>query len=164
MNLSVLIIGTLVVALFLLPFVLAGVGKNKNLKHVKKVLMSIASEHNCNISKSDFWSDSAIGIDESKNEVLFVYISMGKQNVQYVKLANYKSCKINNFSRTVNDISGNHTAIDRLELELTPVEKEKPTVKLDLYSAERSKLYTDELEIAEKWASTLNRMMKTRNK
>lgn len=156
MSVSVIIIGTLLVAMFVLPFFLVGIGKNNNQKQFKTILANLAEEHSCKITQSEFWTDSAIGLDEATNDLFYVHSYSGKPMGQHINLSRYKGCKVNNYSRHVKDNLGNHTAIDRLELELTPLEKGKSHLILEFFSADGSKLFSNEFEVVEKWSKLIN--------
>lgn len=156
MSISIAIIGLVIIALFVLPFFLVGVGKNKGQKHLKQALLKIAEEHSCNISEYELWTSSAIGIDETTNNLFFVHLHNDIETAKHIKLSDFRICKINNYSRVTKDREGNHTAIDRLELELTPFEKVKPVTILEFFNADDSKLYSNELMMVEKWAQIIN--------
>jgi hypothetical protein len=161
---STILIGTFVVALFILPFFLFGMSKNKEKKHLKDALSKIAEENKCNISISDYWADSAIGLDESSNHLFFVHAYNGKEMVQHLFLHNYRGCTVKNYSRNIKDNVGDHRAIDKLELELTPVERGKPTERLEFFNSDGNKLHSDELIVTEKWSSIINKHVKIVNK
>jgi hypothetical protein len=160
---STILIGTFVVALFILPFFLVGIGKNKEKKHLKDALSKIAEENKCNISISDYWADSAIGLDEHNNHLFFVHTYNGKEMVQHLFLHNYRGCTVKNFSRNIKDSDGDHRAIDKLELELTPVERGKPIERLEFFNSEGNKLHSNELLATEKWRDIINKRVNTRS-
>lgn len=159
---STILIGILVIILFILPFVLVGVGKNKEKKHQMEVLFRTAEDFKCNISQYDYWTDSAIGLDEMANHLFFLHTSNGKEIVQHLLLQDFKCCAVKNFSRNITDREGDHRAIDRLDLEFTPIDKGKPIVHLEFFNSEGNKLHTDELLITEKWSGIVNNRIKNR--
>ena len=71
MDIQTTIIGVIILLLCLLPFLLLGV-KNKNKrKKVFQILLDIAKRNQTYINKSEFWSQSVIGIDTSKKILFF---------------------------------------------------------------------------------------------
>lgn len=162
MSISIIIIGMLVIAMFILPFLLVGIGKNNGQKQLKRALYKVASDNNSTLSKVEFMSSSAIGIDENTNDLFFVQTYNGVETFKHLKLSKFKSCKINKYGREVKDREDNHTAIDRIDLELIPVEKGKSSTILEVFNAEGSVLYSNELAIVEIWQQIINEKLTIR--
>jgi hypothetical protein len=154
---STILIGTFVVALFILPFFLMEISKNKGKKHLKEALNKIAEDNKCNITQSEFWTDSAIGLDENTNHLFFVHTFNGKETIQHLLLQDYRNCKVNNISRNIKDRQGDHKAIDRIELEFSPIDKSKPETFLEFFNSEGNKFHTDELMVSEKWSGIVRK-------
>jgi hypothetical protein len=154
---STIIIGILVVALFILPFFLMGISGNKDKKQLREALCKIAEENKSNLSLTEYWTDSAMGLDENTNHLFFVHTFNGKETLKHLNLKEYKFCKVNNFSRNIKDSNGDHRAIDKLEIELTPLEKGKRIELLEIFNSDGSKFHTYELAVAEKWTTIINK-------
>jgi hypothetical protein len=151
MNITVIFIGIVLITLFILPFVLVGIGKNKEQKMLNSLLLKLADDNNCKILQAEYWSDSAIGLDETGNNLFFVHRGNSQVNSEYIKLADVKSCSIRNHSRNVKMMEGNHMAIDKLELVFMKKEKNSPETVLEFFNADGTKLYSDEVMLVEKW-------------
>jgi len=148
--------------MFVLPFLLVGIGKDKGQKQLKQVLFRIADENNCKLSKVELMSSSAIGIDETTDDLFFIQTYNGIETAKHIKLSKFRSCKINNYSRSMKDTEGNHTAIDRLDIELTPLEKGTSSIILEFFNSEGSTLFSNELAIVEEWEQIINKKLNTR--
>jgi hypothetical protein len=157
---SSILIGALVVALFILPFYLAGKSSNNDKKHLKRALNKIAEEHKCKLSQADYLSDTAIGLDENTNHLFFIHSFNGNETVQHLLLKEYKNCTVKNFSRNIKFRETDYRAIDKLELEFTPKDKGKAVVLFEFFNSEGSKLHTDELALAEKWTVIANKRVR----
>jgi hypothetical protein len=156
MSIAVLLIGIVLISLFILPFVLVGVGKNKEQKMLNRLLLKLAEDNNCKIAQSEFWTDSVIGLDETGKNLFFVHRVNSQDNSEHIKLTDVKSCSIRNHSRNVKMMEGNHMAIDKLELVFIKKEKNSPEVVLEFFNADGSKLYSDEVMLIEKWNKEVN--------
>jgi hypothetical protein len=70
MNTSITIIGLIILALFLLPWVIISRSSKGTVKRLVKDLHSEASNNELIISDCDSWGESTIGIDEKKNKII----------------------------------------------------------------------------------------------
>jgi hypothetical protein len=156
MNITIIFIGIVLIGLFILPFVLFGVGKNKDQKALTKHLLKLAEDQNCTIHNIELFSDSAVGIDEAEKNVFFVSRFNSILCSEHIRLAEVKSCSIRNQSRHIKTIDGSRSVVDKLELVFIKKEKSSSEIVLVLFNAEGSKLYTDELILVEKWCKIIS--------
>src|SRR5665648_110141 len=72
MDLSTTIIGLMILSLFILPVILiARAGKSKG-KKFEKDFFSEVSRNELKISEKDIWNEFAIGIDTSRNQIIYL--------------------------------------------------------------------------------------------
>ncbi|MBS4013274.1 MAG: hypothetical protein KGZ97_05865 [Bacteroidetes bacterium] len=153
-------VGILVAVLFILPFILLGIKKNKGGKHLKEALSKIAKENKCLITISEYLADSAIGLDEKANHLFFVHTFNGKETFQHLILSDYHHCEAKNISRNVKNSKGNFKAIDKIKLAFIPINQNKPIVDLDFFNSDENTNISDEIMVIEKWEKTINKRMK----
>lgn len=153
---STIIIGTLVLAIFTLPFFIVQYGNSSGRKHLKESLHRLANEYHCKVKVTDYWADTAIGLDEESAHLFFVHAFKGNEKAQHLNMSDYSGCRLKNLNRNIKDKQGDHRAIDRLEVELIPLVKGKPAASLEFFSSEGGKLHSNELMMAEKWVSLIN--------
>jgi hypothetical protein len=156
MNISILLIGTLLLALFFLPFILAGIGKNKEQLRLSRALKKKAAEDGCSISQIEHWTDSAIGLAEGTSDLFFVHRHNGNEIVQHIKLDDIRYCRVRKFERQTRDKSRTYSTIDKIELDLKLFDKARPEICLEFFHAEGLNYLNNELLLAEKWAKIVN--------
>lgn len=146
-----IITGLLIVTICVLPFVLMNRRHRKKEKEFLTALYSMAGNRQVKISKYDSWSNAAIGIDANKSVIFFTKrTDEGNINLQ-VELQDIRQCRIERTN------SPDYKSIDRLELFLIPKAKEKAVTALAFYNAAPgSPTLAGELQLAEKWCSTIN--------
>jgi hypothetical protein len=71
MDLGTLIVGLLSLAVCILPFAIINNNRKKGEKQILQSLSNIAIQHHCQITKHEICGEFGIGIDESKNFIMF---------------------------------------------------------------------------------------------
>ncbi len=151
-----MIIGVLLVALFLLPFILSGIGKDKDQFQLCQALKKNAGENGCSISQIEYWTDSAIGLAEGTNDLFYVHRHSGNEVVQHIKLTEIRYCRVRKIVRQIRDKRRTYSTIDKIELDLIPFDNSKPEIFLEFFYAEGSNYLNNELLLAEKWSKIVN--------
>ena len=93
MDLETSIIGIIIVAICILPFIIIGFNNSKKRKKTLQHLSDTAKNNNCTIEKSEFWHLTAIGIDQSNKMLFFtrrtddtaIYKTIDLSQIQKVK-------------------------------------------------------------------------------
>lgn len=162
MGLGNIIIGAVLVAVFVVPFMFAG-RNNKKRKNQKLLsLRAIANQHNGNISIHEFCGDFVIGMDEVKNFVFFYKKSEAKELTHFIDLAEIKNCRMHILRRE--GVKGADKVIDKLELSFTPHDKTKKVIDLEFYNTDVSSVLTGELQAIEKWSKLIADRLTQKNK
>ena len=156
MDLGTTIIGSVSVAICAIPFVITNRSKKKKVKQLLISLKDLAKEHNSEITQHDIFKYYAIGIDESKNSVSFILKNEDEEQSYYINLSTIKKCEIVKVGS-----SSVHTNkdIDKLDLKLNPIDKNKPDIMLEFYNAEISYQLSEELQSIEKWNNIINNLL-----
>ncbi|TLP80236.1 hypothetical protein [Maribacter sp. ACAM166] len=159
MELGIAAIGITCVALCAMPFVLT----NRNTKNKEKlVLMSlkdVAKQHDCEITEYEIFGHYAIGIDNVTKSVCFILNTRKVIKQQFVNLSTVNNCEITNVSRS---LAQKGKIIDRLNLNLSPIDKNKPDTVLEFYDADVNYQLSGELQSIEKWNKLIKNMLKSK--
>ena len=152
---------TITVGIFILIciilFVIINSNKKKRAKQYLLPLNELAENKDCTISLYDIWSDSVIGIDETKNIVFTIRKTKEKETNLAVNLAEIFRCRVAEVSRTSGPKEGNIKAFDRIDLVFASKDKSKADVVVEFYNANTDRLtLTGELQLAEKWCKIVN--------
>lgn len=162
MGLGNIIIGAVLMATFVVPFVLAGRSNKKGKNQMLLSLRTIANQHNSSISIHEFCGDFVIGMDELKNFVFFYKKSEGKELTNYIDLSEMKSCHVHILRRE--SLKGADKLIDKLDLSFTPHDRTKKVINLEFYNTEVSSVLTGELQAIEKWSKLISDRLTQQNK
>lgn len=162
MDLGTTIIGIICVAICAMPFILTNRSRKKKVKQQLLSLKDLAKQQNCDITQHEICGNYAIGIDQSKNFVFFQLKSSREEiKQQFVDLSAVKDCNIVNINRST---TNNSKIIERLELHLTPKDKNKPGIVLEFYNNELSYQFSGEMQSIEKWGKLVNDCLNSENK
>ena len=160
MDSGTLIMGAVLIAICVLPFVIVGRNRKKKKKQILQLLTNIAKKYNAQISRYDFCAGFAIGLDETKNAVVLYKQGQDGVTENYVNLSEIQKSRAVTTHRTVGDKDRNFNVIDRLDLVLVPIAKQKEDIKLPFFDAEDSLQMSSEMPLAEKWSDLINGRLK----
>lgn len=155
MNLQITIMGIIGVVLCAMPFIITNRNRKKKEKQMLKTLKDLAKQKGYEITEFEVCGDYVIGIDLTKNVIFFQLKSKEEVNIQFVDLSTIKKCHVSNISRT----SSNDKIIERLELILTPTEKNKPEIIFEFYNVELSYQLSGEFQSIEKWNELVQKQL-----
>lgn len=159
------IIGIVLIALCILPFIIAGYISKKRKNKILKSLREFAEKHNCNISKYDTEGQLTIGVDETNKCIFFCKKNIDKQLVnQYVDLKDILNCMILINNNPLKFREGNFGSVDKLELCFTAADRNKSDIKFEFFNSETDIRLTTEMQMAEKWMKLVNEMIKIKIK
>jgi hypothetical protein len=149
MDATSLTIGILLVAICIFPFILfSSINTKKRKKRIQN-LIEIAKANNAVIQDKDDWNQTIIGIDKTNKMLFFSKKSEEFDKFISINISELLKCRI---ERTENK----HKVLEKLELELTFASK--PTVVLEFFNIEETRLLLNELEIIQKWQTLLNKI------
>ena len=160
MDLASTIIGGILAAVCVVPFVLITQGRKKREKKMLQSLITLANQHDCKISEHEFCCDFGIGIDKTKHFVFFLKKTKTKETQQYVDLNGIQGCTVNNIGRTIRNKDGSHRVIDRLELSFIPKAKDRPAIDFEFYDADVNMQLSGQLQAVQKWSKIVDLQLK----
>jgi hypothetical protein len=149
MDSTSLTIGIILLIICVLPFILFSVNNRKKRNKRIQNLVKKAKESNATIQEKDDWNQSIIGIDKT-NKMLF----FSKKSEEFDKFItiNISDLLKSRIERTENK----HNVLEKLELELTFASK--PTVVLEFFNKDETRIILNEIEIIQKWETLLNKI------
>jgi len=151
MDLESAIVGAIVIALCIVPLIIIIWSRKKREKQLLNYLTNTANQHNSQITQYDFCGDFVIGMDEAKNYIFFSKMSKDKVDNMAIDLAEIQKCRMVKYRN-----QNNQALIERLDLNFTPVAKNKPMVNLAFFDAAVNIQLNGELQLIEKWSKTIN--------
>ena len=149
MDATSLTIGIILLIICVLPFILFSVNNNKKRKKRIENLVKKAKENNATIQEKDDWNQSVIGLDKKNKILFFSKKSEEFDKFIFINISELLLCRI---ERTENK----HKVLEKLELELTF--SSKPTVVLEFFNKNETRLILNEIEIIQKWQTLLNKI------
>jgi len=163
MNIGSTLVGLLIIILCILPFFFMGSKRKKREKQMLNDAERLAEEKNCKITYKELVRDFVLAIDE-KNKALFYYkITPEKVDKLHVNLAEIKSCKVINVSRTVGVKGASQKITDQLFLNFIPLNNNGKEIKIEYYNADVNVQLYGELQSIEKWADIINNCIKQKS-
>tara|TARA_R110000868_G_scaffold243515_1_gene499525 strand:- start:621 stop:1112 length:492 start_codon:yes stop_codon:yes gene_type:complete len=157
------IIGLIILALCIIPFIIIRRNKIKRERLMLKSLTDLANLHNCKINEHELCGDYAIGIDKLKNYLFFYKKMKDKETTQFINLESINSCKILNSSRTIKNKQEKYHVIDRLSLSLKPNLEHKKEQILEFFNSDYNSQTYGELQSIEKWLKLVNLQLKLKS-
>lgn len=162
MELGSALIGAIFLLLCMLPFVMMSRSRKRREKMMLQSLSKIALDNNCQTSEHELFAHLAIGLDHTRPAVMFYRKIKENTSEQFVDLREIQSCKVFNTSRTVKTPSGERNVVDKLELGLIPIEKNKKEVRLKFFDSEENSQLFGELQSIQKWSKQLGELINSR--
>ena len=159
MDIGTIIIGVICIALCALPFVLTNRNKKSKEKELLNSLKSFAKQHNSEITDHEVNECYAIGLDETKHAISFLQKTKEDVNLQFIDLTTIKNCEINNISKS---LGKNETTLDKLNLKLNAIGKNKPSIILEFYNSDISFQPVNEFDSIEKWNIVINNLLQSK--
>lgn len=156
MDISTLLIGFVVTLIIASPIVLTGISRKKREKKLRTDFEALSKSKNSSIKISDFWSGTAIGINQDDKLLFFIRQLKEVNEDLVIDLKEFQRC---NFIK----ITNKGDVVEKIEITFTPIVKNNSEVKLEIYNAEINPLLAGELSIAEKWVKLINETIKTHN-
>lgn len=162
MNLGMIILGTIMVAICVLPFVAVSISRRNVKKGVEKSLRTLLSQNNASATKEEFIGNKALALDENQGMLFFIKNHSTSSESFVVKMNEMKSCKLDKESRTVASERGSYLLVESLVLRLTPALKGAKEVQIPIFKIEDDLHLNDELALAERWSAIIDEQLRLR--
>ena len=160
MKISILIIGLVLLAIYIVPTVILARFHMNSRKRFFKELFTLAKQRDCIISQHDFWNKTAIGIDKDYRSLFYISKTTNNDDMVTINLLEVLKCQIVKKRRNIGKHVDNSPVIEKLGLIFTYFDKEKPETFLEFYNFDSNFLSSDkELSLTEKWAGIVNEVI-----
>jgi hypothetical protein len=156
MEIGTSLIGLIILALCILPFVLLGRNTKQRRKKMLDAVINEAQAQNCKITKHEFSRQFVIAADEQSRFLFFAKAIDNEVSTSSIDLKKVKQCHPLSTSRTIKSKDGNYKLIDKLELLFTSKSKDVQLPTITLYNAEQDMALGSENEILQNWAQWIN--------
>lgn len=148
MDATSLTIGIILLIVCVLPFIVFSIINSKKRKKRIQNLIQKAKENDATIHEKDDWNQSIIGIDKTNKMLFFSKKSEEFDKFISINISELLKCRI---ERT----ESKHNVLEKLELELTFASR--PTIVLEFFNKEETRIILNEIEIIQKWQTLLNK-------
>lgn len=158
MESGMLIMGVVLTALFITPFIFFRDGKRQSrTKNLLNHLTDLAKAENCNVSKHEVWNDAAIGINNETHKLFYVQGQEPSVVRTLVHLSDVKRSRVSVVSRTVERKSDSQKIIEKIAIVLEHKSSVHPDVILSFYDSEVDGMsLSGELQLVEKWNAIIS--------
>lgn len=141
-----------------IPYIwFAFVGKNDAQK-LKKLIKNAVKKENVLFSIKEQWSNNLIGIDETKNLLLFIKVNSPETPFVRIDLSELKSCQIKIKSREYIKEKKRETELQSLDLEFIFYTEKEPII-LNFYDMNDDFTEYYEMKRIEKWQALIQQQI-----
>ena len=163
MDLSSTIIGLLMLSLFIIPVILLSrAGKAKG-KKFEKEFFSEVSRMELNISEKDFWNEYAIGIDKSKNHILYMDWSESETKVKLIDLKEVKVIESSPGFKEMNKKGFVYKKGQRLAIKLCHKDNSRMDINILFFVPGFGEQSDKDVKLFEKWLKLIMAGLDTRS-
>lgn len=164
MDLGTIIIGAIILAVCILPFVIMNYNKTQNRKKRLRSIGQMAKQHNGTITGHEFCGDFLIGLDETNGYAFFLKQKNEGTVSQEVDLSEISVCRADKGSRSIKNNEDYQVLTKRIELCFFPFDKGKPETRFLLYDDEDSIMLRGELQLVDVWTKRINDLLKDKKR
>jgi hypothetical protein len=128
---------------------------HKSKKRLKK-FKALGHQYQLHLTEADVWNQFGIGIDKSKNSILFKQNEEPNSQFTVLEIEKIRRAEVNKVTRTQDQM----TVIDSIELKIFTKEANNAVQVLEFFNVKNQLQLNDEYHLAEKWASIINEKVK----
>ncbi|MGD9995143.1 MAG: hypothetical protein AB7S69_17725 [Salinivirgaceae bacterium] len=161
MDLSVSLIGAVLVALTILPFILVARSRKKKARLWFQKLALGASAQNKEISLHEISGRIIMGMDQKAKALFYLKPEQSDAAIQSIDLHAIAACKVFKVSRTVGENGSQQSYLGQVGLRFIPRKKAEAESRWLLYDSEEDMQLSGELQFAEKWAGLIDNEIKS---
>lgn len=154
MKMSELVMTILITLLAIFPFMWFTYLGKKTFRNSHKIIKDLLKEEGLSFNQKEFWNHNFIGIDETKNRLLFIKVKSPENTIFKIDLNDVKSCQIHKNTNDYKRDKKIESELQTLDLELGFYSK-KANIKLNFYDIEDRLSENFEMKRAEKWQQSI---------
>lgn len=153
------LIGTVLIILIVVPFIIISYSKKRKKASLFRSLNAYAQQSNCQIGEHEFCGDFLLALDESKNFVFFLKYDKDDKTYQKADLSTIEKCKTIKRNHTASLKNRTDVLTEHIDLVFLPSKKNQAAISFELYDAEKNPQLGDEIYCADKWEKLLNKRL-----
>lgn len=159
MDLASILIGTGLLAAFLVPvFLMQGANKRKAARKMAD-LTKKAQNSGINISKSEIWNDQFIGVDSGRR-IVFIQKDINNDSTgMIIGLDDFVSCRLTTEVKGGKNNSQDGQRIQKISLVLKSGNSTSSDIRINFFDNDINMSVQNELEIAKRWEANINNAM-----
>jgi hypothetical protein len=154
-NWGILVVSAISALVCTIPFFIDYRNRSKKKRALLDVLENLARQNACSISKHDCGVNLAMGADTDRNFVFFVRQHAEGLLTFLVDLSGFRSCEAGKSMKNTSTAS----VIEQVELRFIPINSSAALSSFVLYKEDRHTRLNGEWQLAEKWATEINRAL-----
>ncbi|MGE4289892.1 MAG: hypothetical protein AB7E36_14500 [Salinivirgaceae bacterium] len=155
MDTSVIIIGSILVALTILPMVLISRSRKQKARLYFQKLRAAALAQNREVSLYEASSRIIMGMDQKAKTLFYLKPEQEAAAIQSIDLSTISDCKVFRVNRTVGENGSQQSYLGQIGLRFIPRKKAEQESRWVLYDSEEDMQLNGELQFAEKWAGLI---------
>lgn len=160
MKIDILFVHIAVVAAVAIPYILFILAAARPRKHLKLLFNKEAIALDLNLDQIDRWNSNIIGIDKTRQKVLFVQRIRGVVSVQLIDLRTVKNSLLLHQTRTAKLNERKEEILQKVELELLMHNGDKQMI--NFFDIDLTYFQDFELRNAEKWGEIIQESIRLR--
>ncbi|RAJ11611.1 hypothetical protein [Arenibacter echinorum] len=161
MNISMLLVSALLVLCTIIPFVILNKSGKGDLKIMSKEIKNIMIESKLKFDLKESWGNSFIALDSNNKKLVFSKVFDGVVALENIDLNDVSKTKIIKKTYEIRSKNKKETVLEKLDLEISFLDHEKPTMTLNFYDINSIYMEDYELVRAEKWNTAITGALKT---
>ncbi|NIJ45567.1 hypothetical protein FHR24_002035 [Wenyingzhuangia heitensis] len=140
------------------PFVIMSRKNAKKEKEILQLLENKALEHKGAINIHEHCNNITIGLDTNKQFLFFLKSKKEQTLEQFIDLSLFKKCEMVSTNKPLLNPKKDNVVLEKIELVLTPIQKNETILKLEMYHEEDAEL-RGEYQLAKKWVKEINHLL-----
>lgn len=149
MNTSMILVSLLLVGSVFIPFFLFNAAGKTERKKMKAQIAQEVAKNGLNVSKSETWGNTYIGIDPNQGKLLFIKILETTSTAQLFDLDAIKECHKSEIRKVAKVDNRKELMLERLDLQV--VLKNGENLLLNYYDLDENRKEDFELQRIDKW-------------
>lgn len=153
MDTSFVIVCLIVTVGVFFPFILFSYAGQSGRKKMDSQIKLVVTRYNLNISESEKWGNTYIGLDMDQRKFLYLDFGASENPDQLIDIDTIKGCQITEKRKILKTHGKKEAFLERLDLEV--LQKDGNTLFLTFYDMDENRREDFELQRIEKWKAVL---------
>lgn len=156
MDISFIVVCLILVGGVFIPFFLFNAAGKKTAIRIENKVKEVITKNNLNISESENWGDTYIGLDTKQRKFLYLKFKVSENVEELVDLDTINICQIVEKRKSVKINDKKELIVEKLDIDI--LLKNGKSLLLNFYDNYENRTEDFEHARAEKWKAILNRL------